>query len=45
MEDIIAEMAKLIIKQNEPYIGKEVKNKAIDDELADEYNEDFEVDD
>lgn len=30
MDDIIAEMAKLIIKQNEPYIGKEVKNKAIE---------------
>ena len=30
MDDIIAEMAELIIKQNEKYIGKEVKNKAID---------------
>ena len=30
MDDIIAEMAELIIKQNEKYIGKEVKNKAIE---------------
>ena len=30
MEDIIAEMAKLIIKQNEKNIGKEVKTKAIE---------------
>ena len=30
MDDIIAEMAELIIKQNEKYIGKDVKNKAIE---------------
>jgi len=30
LDDIIAEMAKLIIKQNEKYIGKEVKEKAIE---------------
>ena len=30
MEDLIAQMAKLIIKQNEKYIGKEVKTKAIE---------------
>lgn len=30
MDDIIAEMAELIIKQNEKYIGKDVKDKAIE---------------
>lgn len=30
MDDLIAQMAKLIIKQNEKYIGKAVKNKAIE---------------
>lgn len=30
LDDIIAEMAKLIIRQNEKYIGKDVKNKAIE---------------
>ena len=30
MDDLIAQMAKLIIKQNEKYIGKDVKNKAIE---------------
>ena len=30
MEDLIAQMAKLIIKQNEKYIGKDVKTKAIE---------------
>lgn len=30
MDDIIAEMAELIIKQNEKYIGKEVKDKALE---------------
>lgn len=29
LDDLIAEMAKIIIKENEPYIGTEVKNKAI----------------
>lgn len=31
MDDIIAEMAELIIKQNEKYIGKEVTDKAIEE--------------
>lgn len=31
MDDMIAEMAELIIKQNEKYIGKEVTDKAIEE--------------
>ena len=29
MDDLISKMAKIIIEENEPYIGKEVKDKAI----------------
>ena len=29
LDDLISEMAKIIIEENEPYIGKEIKNKAI----------------
>ena len=36
MDDLIAQMAKLIIKQNEKNIGKAVKDKAI--EKIDEEN-------
>lgn len=36
MDDLIAEMAKLIIQENEQYIGKELKDKAI--EKVDENN-------
>ena len=30
MEDLIAKMAKIIIENNEQYLGQEVKNKAIE---------------
>ena len=36
MDDLIAEMAKLIIGENEQYIGKDLKDKAI--EKIDENN-------
>ena len=30
MDDLISKMAKIIIEENEQYIGKDVKDKAID---------------
>ena len=39
MDDLISQMAKLIIEENEPYIGKELKDKAIEKVDEDSTNE------
>lgn len=39
MDDLISQMAKIIIEENEPYIGKELKDKAIEKVDEDSTNE------
>ena len=39
MDDLISQMAKLIIEENEPYIGKQLKDKAIEKVDEDSTNE------
>ena len=39
MNDLISQMAKIIIEENEPYIGKELKDKAIEKVDEDSTNE------